>query len=60
MVNGNQHVDHHTRIRHLVGDTRSTEVYKGIADGNGRGVFNGKIYVAQDAQKIEALQSSKN
>lgn len=60
MANGNQHIDHHTRIRHLVGNTYSSENYKGIADGNGRGVFNGKIYVAENAQKIEALQSSKN
>ena len=60
MADGNQHIDHHTRIRHLVGNTHSSENYKGIADGNGRGVFNGKIYVAENAQKIEALQSSKN
>lgn len=60
MADADQHIDHHTRIRHLVGNTHSSENYKGIADGNGRGVFNGKIYVAQSAQKIEALQSSKN
>ena len=60
MADGHQHIDHHTRIRHLVGNTHSSENYKGIADGNGRGVFNGKIYVAENAQKIEALQSSKN
>jgi Fe-S cluster assembly protein SufD len=60
MVNDDQHIDHHTRVRHRVGDTTSSENYKGIADGNGRGVFNGKILVEQDAQKIEALQSSKN
>lgn len=60
LVNDDQHIDHHTRINHMVGNTHSSENYKGIADGNGRGVFNGKIFVAQDAQKIEALQSSKN
>ncbi|MDH3640388.1 MAG: Fe-S cluster assembly protein SufD, partial [Gammaproteobacteria bacterium] len=60
MVNENQHIDHHTRVRHRVGRTYSNENYKGIADGNGRGVFNGKILVEQGAQKIEALQSSKN
>ena len=60
MVNDKQHIDHHTRVRHRVGHTYSTENYKGIADGNGRGVFNGKILVEKDAQKIEALQSSKN
>ena len=60
MVNENQHIDHHTRVRHRVSHTYSSENYKGIADGNGRGVFNGKILVEKDAQKIEALQSSKN
>jgi Fe-S cluster assembly protein SufD len=60
MVNDNQHIDHHTRVRHCVGNTHSSENYKGIADGNGRGVFNGKILVDQDAQKIDAVQSSKN
>lgn len=60
MVTDNQHIDHHTRVRHRVGRTYSKENYKGIADGNGRGVFNGKILVEKDAQKIEALQSSKN
>lgn len=60
IVNDNQHIDHHTRVRHRVGDTHSSENYKGIADGNGRGVFNGKILVDQDAQKIDAVQSSKN
>ncbi|MFT4583762.1 MAG: Fe-S cluster assembly protein SufD [Gammaproteobacteria bacterium] len=60
IVRDNQHIDHHTRVRHRVGHTYSQENYKGIADGNGRGVFNGKILVEQEAQKIEALQSSKN
>ncbi len=60
MANDNQHIDHHTRVRHRVGQTVSNENYKGIADGTGRGVFNGKVIVAEGAQKIEALQSSKN
>lgn len=60
MANDGQHIDNHTRVRHQVGRTSSSENYRGIADGNGRGVFNGKIIVAKDAQKIEATQSSKN
>lgn len=56
----NQHIDHHTRIEHLAPHTTSNENFKGIADDDGRGVFNGKIYVKQDAQKISAIQSSRN
>lgn len=55
-----QHIDHHTRIEHLAPHTTSNENFKGIADDNGRGVFNGKIFVKQDAQKISATQSSRN
>ena len=60
VAKGEQHIDHHTRINHLAAHTTSNENFKGIADDNGRGVFNGKIYVKQDAQKIAANQSSKN
>src|SRR6202008_2897489 len=36
------------------------ELYKGIIDDKGRGVFNGKIFVRKDAQKTNAYQSNKN
>ena len=55
-----QHIDHHTIIRHLVGDTHSDELYRGILDDNSRGVFNGKVVVSADAQKISARQASNN
>jgi len=54
------HVDNHTEVRHLVPNCTSDELYKGIADGKGQGVFNGKIYVAQDAQQTNAFQSNRN
>lgn len=57
---GTQHVDHHTRIEHQVGDTHSEELYRGILDGRSRGVFNGKVIVARDAQQISARQTSNN
>jgi Fe-S cluster assembly protein SufD len=60
VANDNQHIDHHTRIDHLAPNTTSNENFKGIADDEGRGVFNGKIFVKQDAQKISAIQSSRN
>lgn len=55
-----QHIDHHTRIDHRASHTSSDEVYKGIADGNGRGVFNGKIVVHPGTEKIVATQASNN
>ncbi len=57
---GEQHLDHHTRVDHLVGDTHSSELYRGILDDRSRGVFNGKVVVARDAQGITAQQASHN
>ena len=35
-------------------------MYKGVIAGEATGVFNGKIFVRQDAQKTNAYQSNKN
>ncbi len=59
-VEGSQHVDHHTVIEHCVGYTHSRELYRGILDEQSRGVFNGKVVVRQDAQRITAEQASNN
>lgn len=60
MVDGEQHVDNHTRIDHAQPDCTSRELYKGILRGESRGVFNGKIYVHPDAQQTKAFQSNAN
>jgi Fe-S cluster assembly protein SufD len=60
VADGTQHIDHHTRVEHRVGDTHSAEIYRGILDGRSRGVFNGKVLVARDAQQITAQQTSNN
>jgi len=57
---GNQHQDVHTRLDHIAPHTTSEEDYRGIAGGRGRGVFNGKIIVRPDAQKVDSRQSSRN
>ena len=49
-----------TRIDHVAAHTTSEEDYRGVAGGRGRGVFNGKVIVRPDAQKIDARQSSRN
>ena len=38
----------------------SREHYKGVLDGRGRGVFNGRVYVHPDAQKTDAEQYNNN
>jgi len=60
LPNGRQFVDHHTRIDHAQPDGHSEELYKGLAADRAIGVFNGKIMVHKDAQRIEAYQSNAN
>ena len=55
-VDGRRHVDHHTRIDHAMPHGTSREFYRGILDGNGRGVFTGRIVVAPGAQRTDAQQ----
>ncbi|MGC1182955.1 Fe-S cluster assembly protein SufD [Legionella sp.] len=55
-----QHVDHHTTVYHLVPNCTSEQDYKGILTGRSRAVFNGKVFVAKDAQHTDAKQQNKN
>jgi len=59
LVDGKRLVDTHTTIDHAKPHCESHELYKGILDQQGRGVFNGKIFVRQDAQKTDAKQTNK-
>ncbi|PWB79260.1 MAG: Fe-S cluster assembly protein SufD [Candidatus Methylomirabilota bacterium] len=60
MAAGRQHVDNHTRIDHAQPHCSSRQLYKGILDGESRGVFNGKIVVRTAAEKTDARQVNKN
>ena len=57
---GRQHVDNHTLVNHNAPHTFSNENYKGILGDRAHGVFNGKVVVRRDSQKIEAHQSNAN
>ena len=59
LVGGKQLVDHHTLADHAMPHCDSHEFYHGIVGDESRGVFNGKIYVREDAQKTDAKQSSR-
>lgn len=60
LLNGKTHVDNHTNVDHLKPHSESNELYKGILADQSRGVFNGKIFVRQDAQKTNAFQQNNN
>ncbi|HEX6427338.1 MAG TPA: Fe-S cluster assembly protein SufD [Niastella sp.] len=57
---GQSHIDNHTVVDHAKPHCESNELYKGMLDDQSTGVFNGKIFVRQDAQKTNAYQSNKN
>jgi Fe-S cluster assembly protein SufD len=56
---GNQILDNHTQLDHAMPNCRSFEIYKTVLDGASTGVFNGKIFVYQDAQKTDAKQTNQ-
>ncbi|WP_304518129.1 Fe-S cluster assembly protein SufD [Cecembia rubra] len=60
LLNGKTHVDNHTNVDHTKAHAVSNELYKGILADQSRAVFNGKIFVRQDAQKTNAFQQNNN
>ena len=45
-------------VRHLVGGSHSSQIFRGIVGGSARAEFDGLVYVAKDAQKTEAFQEN--
>ena len=60
LLDAKSHVDNNTAVDHIMPNSYSNELYKGILDEKSTGVFNGKIYVRPDAQKTNAFQSNNN
>ena len=58
VLSKNQLADNHTFVDHKSPNCRSNEMYKGIYLEQSKGVFNGKIMVREDSQKIDAFQSN--
>jgi len=55
-----QHIDNHTRINHLKPHAISCELYKGVLDQRARSVFQGRVVVAEDAQKTSSEMNNRN
>lgn len=59
-VSNSQTVDHHTCVNHSKPNCNSFENYRGVLMDQAHGIFQGKIFVAQDAQKTDAKQMNQN
>ena len=60
ILNNNEFGDNHTYVDHKNANCESNELYKGVYLDKSKGVFNGKIMVRPDAQKINAFQANNN
>jgi Fe-S cluster assembly protein SufD len=60
MLNGTQHADTHSVIDHLVPNCTSHQNYRGVLNDSSRAVFNGIVYVRENAHGTDAEQSNKN
>ena len=58
-LNGNDHQEIKTKINHLVPHCRSFQKIKSVLDSSAKGVYQGKIFVKDIAQKTNAYQLSK-
>ncbi|MBO5874987.1 MAG: SufD family Fe-S cluster assembly protein [Alistipes sp.] len=56
----NEHSVFDLTTRHNVSDCRSESLVKGVVSGRATGEFRGLVYVAQDAQRTDARQTSRN
>jgi Fe-S cluster assembly protein SufD len=54
------YVENRINIEHLAPHTTSRERFRGILAGKAKGVFNGRIFVAREAQKTAAELSNRN
>ena len=59
LARGAEHIDTTLVVDHAVPRCESRELFKGVLDGQARGVFQGKIIVRPDAQKTDGKQMSQ-
>lgn len=59
-ADGDQHFDHRTLQDHVAPSCRSDLLYKGALRDRSRAVYSGWVHVRPDAQKTDAMQTSRN
>jgi Fe-S cluster assembly protein SufD len=60
LADGHRLADNLSVVEHAAPRCTTSETFKGILDGHGRGVFVGRIRVAPGAQKTQAYQLNSN
>jgi Fe-S cluster assembly protein SufD len=60
LIDGDQVSDTHSVMDHRFGHTDSHQLHKCVINGRAHSVFNGKIFVRRDAQKIDSFQENRN
>ncbi len=59
VLGGETHADITTHLRHNVGRTQSTQLFKHVAGGKSRAVYQGKVSVAKGADGSDSRQTAK-
>ena len=59
-ADGDQHFDHRTLQDHVAPNCSSDLLYKGALRDRSRAVYSGWVHVRPDAQKTNAMQTSRN
>ncbi len=59
LLRGSEHADTFTRIQHRAPHGTSRQFYKSVVGGRAKAAFQGKIIVAEGAQKADAQQMSR-
>jgi len=60
LADGDRLAENLSVVEHAAPRCSTSETFKGILDGHGRGVFTGLVRVLQDAQKTQARQMNSN
>ena len=60
LIDGDQIADTHSTLDHRFPFAESHQLHKVVVNGNAHSIFNGKIFVQRDAQKIDSFQENRN
>lgn len=60
LIDGDQISDTHSIMDHRFAHGNSHQLHKCVVNDNAHSIFNGKIFVSKDAQKIDSFQENRN